>query len=315
MTAVLPTRALGSTGMEITQVGFGAWAVGGGGWASAGVPRTTRDRSPRSATLSSAASTGSTPPRSTASATPRRSSPRRSTDSRRPTGRIVFTKGGPVWDRERPDASRRATSASRRACGARSRRACAGSRVERIDLYQMHWPAEDGTPLEAYWRRFLDLKRRARSARSGLSNHGVDAARRRRGARPRRLAPAAVLAHQARGPAADVMPWCAAHGTGVIVYSPMQSGLLSGRVRARRVPRRSPRMTGVARARTSPAPKLARNLALAEALRPIAERARPSVGAVAVAWTLAYAGGHRRDRRRAQPVPGRRLVGGRQPRP
>ena len=91
----------------------------------------------------------------------------------------------------------------------------------------MHWPAEDGTPLEAYWEVFLELRDRGLIAAAGLSNHGVDL-----------LEAAEVLGHVdsvqppysliKRRAGGDVIPWCAAHGTGVIVYSPMQAGLLSG---------------------------------------------------------------------------------------
>jgi aryl-alcohol dehydrogenase-like predicted oxidoreductase len=99
--------------------------------------------------------------------------------------------------------------------------------VERIDLYPMHWPAEDGTPLEAYWQTLLDLKREGKVAAVGLSNHNVT-----------QLTAAETLGHvdtlqppfsaMRRAVGAAELPWCGHHGTGVIVYSPMQSGLLSG---------------------------------------------------------------------------------------
>src|SRR5947209_11463965 len=89
--------------------------------------------------------------------------------------------------------------------------------------------------------------------------------------------------------AASELTWCAAHRTGVIVYSPMQSGLLTGSFSAKRAAEldagdwrsRAPDFTGEG---------LRRNLALAEALRPIAERHGATAGAVAVAWTLAWPG-------------------------
>ena len=91
----LPRRRLGTNGLEITTVGFGAWAVGGGGWAFGwGAAGRRRPRSPRSATRSRAASTGSTPRRSTGSATPRRSSAARSRDIPRAERPLVFTKCG-----------------------------------------------------------------------------------------------------------------------------------------------------------------------------------------------------------------------------
>ncbi|PYO12193.1 MAG: aldo/keto reductase, partial [Gemmatimonadetes bacterium] len=91
--------------------------------------------------------------------------------------------------------------------------------VERIDLYQMHWPAEDGTPLEDYWGMLLQLKAEGKVRAVGLSNHDV-----------RQLDAAEQVGHVdtlqppfsaiRREVAAAELPWCAAHRTGVIVYSP-----------------------------------------------------------------------------------------------
>ena len=96
-------------------------------------------------------------------------------------------------------------------------------RVERIDLWQMHWPTEDGTALEDYWQTFLDLKREGKIRAAGLSNHGV-----------RQMEAAESLGHVDaiqppfslihRAAADDVLPWAREHSTGVIVYSPMASG-------------------------------------------------------------------------------------------
>lgn len=160
--------------------------------------------------------------------------------------------------------------------------------VERIDLYQMHWPAGDGTPLEAYWQELLDLKQEGKVRAVGLSNHNLA-----------QLQDAETLGHVdslqppfsaiQRGAANDLIPWCARNGTGVIVYSPMQSGLLSGAFSAARA-----QALGADDWRSRNAefqvPNLARNLALAEALKPIAERHGTTQAAVAIAWTLAWPG-------------------------
>jgi aryl-alcohol dehydrogenase-like predicted oxidoreductase len=160
--------------------------------------------------------------------------------------------------------------------------------VERIDLYQMHWPADDVTPIEEYWGALLELQQAGKVRAVGLSNHSAT-----------QLEAAEQVGHVGtlqppfsairRDVAASELPWCADHNTGVIVYSPMQSGLLTGAFSAERVASlpaddwrtRSPFFTGEA---------LHRNVALAEALRPIAERHGVSVGSVAVAWTLAWPG-------------------------
>jgi len=199
----------------------------------------------------------------------------------------VFTKAGLVWDeRDRaapprrvgdPLSLRREVEASLRRLG-----------VERIDLYQMHWPAEDGTALEDYWGTLLQLKEEGKVRAVGLSNHTVaqlDAAE-RLGHVDSLQPPFSAIR---RDVAAAELPWCAAHGTGVIVYSPMQSGLLTGAFSVERAAllgaddwrSRSPDFTGLG---------LRRNVALADALRPIAERHGTSVAAVAVAWTLAWRG-------------------------
>jgi aryl-alcohol dehydrogenase-like predicted oxidoreductase len=86
-----------------------------------------------------------------------------------------------------------------------------------------------------------------------------------------------------------VLPWCAAHRTGAIVYSPMQAGLLSGSFTAERAAS-LPRDDWRSRALAFQGEALKQNLALADALRPIAERHRTTVGAVAVAWTLTWPG-------------------------
>jgi aryl-alcohol dehydrogenase-like predicted oxidoreductase len=160
--------------------------------------------------------------------------------------------------------------------------------VERIDLYQMHRPAEDGTPVEQYWRTLLELKAEGKVRSVGLSNHNVEqlAAAERLGHVETLQPPFSAITRQA---AAAELPWCAGHGTGAIVYSPMQAGLLTGAFtleRAASLPAddwrsRSPEFRGE---------RLSRNLALAAALVPIAERHGASVGAIAVAWTLAWPG-------------------------
>jgi len=152
----------------------------------------------------------------------------------------------------------------------------------------MHWPTEDGTPLEEYWQVFTDLKREGKIRAAGLSNHGIsqlDAAE--------QIGPVDAIQPQFnlihRDAASDVLPWAREHEAGVIVYSPMASGLLTGAFTAARAASLEP---GDWRARhpdfTEPA--LPANLALAGALRPVAERHGVTPAAVAVAWTLAFPG-------------------------
>ena len=175
----------------------------------------------------------------------------------------------PTWSDAQPQATPRRTGAP-----ASIRREVEDSLrrlgVERIDLYQMHWPAGDGTSLDGYWETLLALKREGKVGAVGLSNHNLA-----------QLQDAEALGHVdslqppfsaiQRSAAADLIPWCEAHGTGVIVYSPMQSGLLSGgfsEARAASLPADDWR----SRHAEFRAPALQRNLALAQAFRPVAER-------------------------------------------
>ncbi len=286
-TSPLPTRVLGTTGMRITRVGFGAWAIGGGGWAFAWG---SQDDDESLAAMRHAVEHGVNWIDTAAVYGLGHSEElvgrllRDYPASDRP---YVFTKCGLVWDEQN-----RLTQALRIGEASSLRREVEQSLtrlgVEQIDLYQMHWPAEDGTPMEAYWQTLLDLKTEGKVRAVGLSNHKVD-----------RLEPGERIGHVdtlqppfsliRRDALAAELPWCQAHDTGVIVYSPMQSGLLTGSFSEARAAAlgkddwrsRSPEFQS---------PRLQSNLALAEALRPIAARHSTTVGAVAVAWTLAAPG-------------------------
>ncbi|MHB1527026.1 MAG: aldo/keto reductase [Candidatus Dormibacteria bacterium] len=283
----LARRPLGLTGMEITTVGFGSWAVGGGGWAFAWGEQDDLDsiRAIQRALdsgvnwIDTAAVYGLGHSEEVV-ARALEGLPQ----AERP---YVFTKCGLVWDEHdhtvsprevgRPDSIRRELEASLRRL-----------KVERIDLYQMHWPAQDGTPLEEYWGTLLELKQEGKIRAAALSNHDVPELERaeRLGHVDSLQPPFSLIKREAGG---DVIPWCREHEAGVIVYSPMQAGLLSGTFSWDRAATlrpddwrsRDPEFQGE---------RLRRNLELAEALRPIADRRGVSVAAVAVAWTLAWPG-------------------------
>jgi aryl-alcohol dehydrogenase-like predicted oxidoreductase len=285
MTTSLPTTQLGWTGMHLTRVGFGAWAIGGGGWAyawgdqddAASITAIRHAVESGINWIDTAAVYGLGHSEEVVAAAlaglPEADRP------------FVFTKGGLVWDpADRSAAPRRvgAPASLRAEVEASLRRL----RVERIDLYQMHWPAEDGTPVEEYWQVFADLKREGKIRAAGLSNHDLRQLEAAESiANVDAIQPQFNLIHRAA--AADVLPWAREHEAGVIVYSPMASGLLTGAFTAERAARLEP---GDWRAGhpdfTGPA--LAANLALAEGLRPVAERHGLTPAAVAVAWTLAF---------------------------
>jgi aryl-alcohol dehydrogenase-like predicted oxidoreductase len=283
----LPTVTLGRTDMTITRVGFGAWAIGGGGWAFAWGDQ---DDDQSLAAMRYAVARGVNWIDTAAVYGLGHSEElvgkllRELPAGERP---YVFTKCGLIWDEQNRTAVARRVGA-RASIRGEIERSLTRLGVERIDLYQVHWPAEDGTPIEEYWQTLLDLRREGKARAVGLSNHKVD-----------QLQRAEALGHVdtlqppfspiRRDAAAAELPWCLEHGTGVIVYSPMQSGLLTGsfsEARAAALP------AGDWRSRSPEfqPPKLQSNLALAGALRPIAERHGTTVGAVAVAWTLAVPG-------------------------
>ena len=287
MTTSLPTTRLGWTGMHLTRTGFGAWAIGGGGWAYAWG---SQDDAASIAAIRHAVESGINWIDTAAvyglghSEEVVAAALAGLPEADRP---YVFTKGGLVWDRaDRSAAPRRvgAPTSIRTEVEASLRRL----RVERIDLYQMHWPAEDGTPLEEYWQVFTDLKREGKIRAAGLSNHGVfQLEEAEQTGTVDAIQPPFSLIH--RDAADDVLLWAREHEAGAIVYSPMASGLLTGAFTVARAARLEP---GDWRAShpdfTEPA--LPANLALADALRPVAERHGVTAAAVAVAWTLAFPG-------------------------
>jgi aryl-alcohol dehydrogenase-like predicted oxidoreductase len=287
MTTLLPTTRLGRTDMHLTRTGFGAWAIGGGDWAFAWG---NQDDSASVAAIRHAVESGINwidtaavyglghSEQVVAAAL---------ADLPEVDRPYVFTKGGLVWDpANRSVAPRRvgAPASLRAEVEASLRRL----RVERIDLYQMHWPAEDGTPVEDYWQVFTDLKREGKIRAAGLSNHSIfqlEAAE-EIGAVDA-IQPPFNLIH--RDAADDVLLWAREHEAGAIVYSPMASGLLTGSFTAERAARLQP---GDWRAGHPDftVPALSANLSLADALGPVAERHGVTPAAVAVAWTLTFPG-------------------------
>src|SRR5206468_4898345 len=106
--------------------------------------------------------------------------------------------------------------------------------VEQIDLYQVHWPPEDGTALEDYWETMLELKQEGNVRAIGLSNHDAkDLVRAEAIGHVETLQPPFSMVR--REVADEILPWCVEHLTGVLVYSPMQSGLLTGAMTKQRV--------------------------------------------------------------------------------
>jgi aryl-alcohol dehydrogenase-like predicted oxidoreductase len=161
--------------------------------------------------------------------------------------------------------------------------------LDHVDLYQFHWPdTETGTAVEDSWATMAELVDEGKVRWAGVSNFDVGLLERcRRLRHVDSLQPPYSLIN--RRAAADVIPWCAANGTGVICYSPLQSGLLTGTFDAERV-RDLPEDDWRRGSGDFNPPGLERNLALAARLEPVAERHGVPVAAVAIAWVLATPG-------------------------
>lgn len=287
VSTTLPTRELGTTGMRITTVGFGAWAIGGGDWAFGWGPQEDDDSI---AAIRHAVERGINWIDTAAvyglghsEEVVRRALEPLSAQERP----LLFTKGGLVWDdndRQTPPVQTLKPASIRRELEASLRRLG----VERVDLYQFHWPDATGVAVEDSWAEMTRLLDEGKVRAAGVSNFNV--ALLERCERIRHVdslqPPFSLIRREA---AAAELPWCAQHKTGVIVYSPMQSGILTDGFSAER-------MASLAaddwrrRSAEFQEPRLSRNLALRDALGPIAKRHQTTVAAVAVAWTLAWPG-------------------------
>jgi len=282
----LHKRPLGTSGMEITTVGVGTWAIGGGGWSfgwgqqddDASIAAIHRGVELGINWIDTAAIYGLGHSEEVVGKALAGISP-----AKRP---LVFTKCGLSADRSKPfEPPRRdlRPETIRRECEASLRRLG----VERIDLYQFHWP-DESTAVEESWGEMQRLVQEGKIRAAGVSNFTVALLERcERIMHVDSLQP--PFSAIRRDAAAELIPWCAAHGTGVIVYSPMQAGLLTDSFTAGRVTkfaeddwrRRTPEFQE---------PNLSRNLRLRDALRPIAGRHGTTVASIGIAWTLSWPG-------------------------
>jgi len=273
----LPTRALGRTGLQITRVGFGTWAVGGGGWEFGWGPQ--RDEESIAA-IGRALERGVNWIDTAAAYGFGRSEQIVGRAllglSQRP---YVFTKcsllddgTGHVRHVLKRDSILREAEASLERLG-----------VDAIDLYQIHWPIPE-EDIEEGWAAMAELKDRGLVRHIGVSNFSASQLRRIQPIAPvETIQPPYSLIDRAAE--AELLPLAERDGIGVIVYSPMGSGLLTGGITRERIAampyddwrKTDPRFTE---------PQLSRHLALAARLQAVAARHGCTPGAVAVAWTL-----------------------------
>jgi len=283
----LPERKLGKDGPHITRIGLGAWAIGGGGWAFGWG---AQDDAASLATMRRAVERGINWIDTAAVYGLGHSEEvvgrflKELPAGERP---YVFTKCGLVWDEgNRAGEIRRdlRPASIRRECDASLRRLG----VDRIDLYQFHWPDDTETPVEESWGEMARLVEAGKVRWAGVSNFDLPLLERCAAVRHvDSLQP--PFSAISRGAGASTIPRCAEHGTGVIAYSPMKSGILTEAWTAERVSRLAPDDWR----RRSPdfqPPEIGRNLALRDALRPVAARRGSTVASVAIAWALAWPG-------------------------
>lgn len=273
--------ALGKTGFEISRVGLGAWAIGGPwqkGWGA-------QDDRASVETILHALETGinwidtaavyglghSESVIATALAElPAESHP------------FVFTKCGREEDRGgsgkvgAPDAIRAGCEGSLARLG-----------VERLDLLQLHWPPEDGTPIERTWETMAELKEEGRARFLGACNCTVEQLDAIAAIAPVDVVqpPLSIIDRRALD---GIIPWAAEHGSGVLVYSPMQSGILTGSFH-----QRVASLAADDWRHDNPEfqePQLSHNLDLVERLRSLAEGLGASVSELAIAWAIAQPG-------------------------
>jgi aryl-alcohol dehydrogenase-like predicted oxidoreductase len=278
----MKARKLGNSDLHITPVGYGAWATGGSGWQFAWGSQDDKESIAaihRSLELGvnwidTAAVYGLGHSEEVVG---------RALKAWRGSRPYVFTKCGLRGD---------ANGKVRKVLSADSIRGELENSLRRlsvdvIDLYQIHWPPDpDSAALEEGWSTLADLKREGKVRWIGVSNFNVQQLRRAQAIAPvTSLQPRYSLVH--REIEDEILPYCLSEGIGVIVYSPMASGLLTGamtRERAGKLPqddwrRGHPDFTE---------PNLSHNLALVERMRDIANRHSRSVGEVAIAWTLRH---------------------------
>jgi aryl-alcohol dehydrogenase-like predicted oxidoreductase len=273
----MQTRRLGNSDLEITPVGFGAWAIGGPGWAFAWGPQDDRDST---AVIREALDLGvnwiDTAAVYGLGHSEEIVAQALEGMSDRP---YIFTKCERVWNEKREIGRCLKADSIRRECEASLKRL----KVETIDLYQIHWPEPD-EDIEEGWATLAALQKEGKVRWIGVSNFNLGQLERARAIAPiTSLQPNYSLVNRAIE--AEILPYAARHDIGVISYSPMGSGLLTGAMTRDRVAE-FPADDWRRNNRHFQEPLLTRNLALVELLRIIGARHGRHPGELAIAWVL-----------------------------
>ena len=285
----------GKTGMEITPIGFGSWAIGGSGWAAAWGPQDDDEAVgaiQRSVEVSinwiDTAAVYGLGHSEELVAQALKNVP----EADRP---YVFTKCALAWDENGDIINRLKKDSVKQECEDSLRRL----QVDEIDLYQIHWPNPD-EDIEEGWQAMAELKEEGKVRHIGVSNFNVSQMERLQSiATVETLQPPYSMLK--REVEAEILPYCEENDIGVIVYSPMRSGLLTGKMTPERI-QNLPSNDWRRNADDFQEPKLSKNMEVVELLKEIGARHDKSPAEVAIAWTMrlssvtaAIVGGRRPD--------------------
>jgi aryl-alcohol dehydrogenase-like predicted oxidoreductase len=274
---MMETRQLGNSDLHITPIGIGAWAIGGGGWNGSMGPQDDADTIPAihaaldhglnwidTAALYGLGHSEEMIARALRGRTPRP---------------YIFTKCERVWDAHGKIGASLKAESIRRECEGSLRRL----QTDIIDLYQIHWPEPD-EDIEEGWTELTRLQQAGKVRYIGVSNFSVSQMKRAQAIAPitSLQPPYSIVTREIEN---EILPYAAQNNIGVIVYSPMSAGLLTGAMTRERVAN----LTAEDWRRNLPnfkEPLLSRNLELVEQLREIGRRHGRTTGEVAIAWTL-----------------------------
>jgi aryl-alcohol dehydrogenase-like predicted oxidoreductase len=288
----LQSVRFGRTDMEITHIGFGSWAIGGGGWRAAWGPQ---DDDEAVGAIRRAVELGMNWIDTAAVYGLGHSEELVARALKGVSDRpYVFTKCSQVWDESGNISNNLKKDSVKREC----EESLSRLQVETIDLYQIHWPRPD-EDIEEGWEAMAELKEEGKVRHIGVSNFDVEQME-----RIRDIAPVETLQPPynmlKRGIEDEILPYCQENDIGVIAYSPMRSGLLTGKMSPERVAN-LPADDWRRNSSDFQEPRLSRNLELVSLLEEIGVEHGRSPGEVAIAWTLRH------------PAVTAAIVGGRRP--